>query len=280
MVAIISQSEFEDSLLTGRQWVAIDNSVYDITTWYSSHPGGKLVLLHSRGRDVSEAFGAYHPRWVSQRLPAFKIGQLADIAPRPCISVASPMQAQSKSPVTASKQQTDDLHNPSKATQQCSAAHSTGLRAVQHALEAQGLFHTSLRFYSQLALWCVACLAVAVCLIVQQHIVPGALLLGLFWQQVCHSMLKTMTAVWHVPNTCVPPPQSHHTNKSRLHAEGHDSCHMSLCCLRAVLVHHQCHVTYSQHSSRRSGAVCQSCGMPVTVSSCMSLSCSFHMVDQ
>ena len=201
MVAIISHADFQDSLSCGKHWIAIDSNVYDITGWYNFHPGGKIVLFHSRGRDVSEAFHAYHPWSVCQRLPAFKIGQLAGTSPQPCISAASPIQAQSNSDARASETLSNDLHSHSKRTQQSPAAHDIALKAVQHALEAQGLFHTSLCFYSQLALGCTACLAFAVWLIVQQHIVPGALLLGLFWQQVCHSMLVD-----------------------------HDSCHISLCC--------------------------------------------------
>ncbi len=91
----ISQSQLTDSLTNGRHWIAIEGSIYDVSSWCESHPGGKLVLLHSRGRDVSEAFNAYHPLWVKQRLAAFKVGQLESDQPDSCVAVTGEQQTPS-----------------------------------------------------------------------------------------------------------------------------------------------------------------------------------------
>ena len=185
MHTIISAAQFSASSNAGKHWIAIDGSVYDVSSWCHSHPGGRLVLLHSAARDVSEAFQAYHPDWVRNRLPALKIGQLAAPSAPPCTSTASQATAcLSKGALTPNSQAVHHPQDHGKSTQQLTASNGARLKQVQHALEAQGLFGTSLGFYSKLGLCCSGCLALAVWCVVHQYITPGALLLGLFWQQV------------------------------------------------------------------------------------------------
>ena len=185
MPTLISAADFSASLQSGQHWIAIDGSVYDVSSWCNAHPGGQLVLLHSAARDVSEAFHAYHPDWVSNRLPAFKIGRLQVTVPPPCKSAAGPpAPGICEDLLTSNNQMVHDCEVENESTQQFTAANGVRLKQVQHALEAQGLFGTSLVFYCKLGLCCLACLALSVWCVVHQHIALGALLLGLFWQQV------------------------------------------------------------------------------------------------
>lgn len=201
----ISPIQLRDSQQAGKLWIAIDGNVYDVSYWCKSHPGGKLVLLHSAGRDVSEAFHAYHPQWVRNRLLSYQIGQLA--CPTRHHNNHQTMQQQSASPCQAAphQQQEDPVsmsHRPlpseslhpqkqHQASPQLSQpplqnvlCSKQRLKAVQQTLEANGLFQTSAAFYMKLAASCGICLVSAVWCVLHQHIVVGALLLGLFWQQV------------------------------------------------------------------------------------------------
>ncbi|DBA88504.1 TPA: hypothetical protein ACH3X2_004984 [Trebouxia sp. C0005] len=203
---MISQEQLSNSLASGKHWIAIDGSVYDISCWCQAHPGGKLVLLHSAGRDVSEAFEAYHPHWVRQQLAAFKVGQLdseplhsypatADQHPSRLPQCASPASQDNEPfhdvPSASSSPNAHDrkagvqmIDREAQQSRQPKLTAADRLKSVQNALLAQGLFHTSTAFYIRLAACCAACLAWSIWCILQQHVVPGALLLGLFWQQV------------------------------------------------------------------------------------------------
>ena len=216
---MISQEQLSNSLASGKHWIAIDGSVYDVTCWCQAHPGGKLVLLHSAGRDASEAFEAYHPRWVRQRLAAFKVGQLdsepshsypatADQHSSQLTQCASPasqndepfpaVQSTSSSPnAQHNKADVEMVTSQAQESRQQQLTAADRLKRVQSALEAQGLFHISTVFYVKLAACCAACLALCIWCIMQQHVVPGALLLGLFWQQVCSSASFCFLASWY-----------------------------------------------------------------------------------
>lgn len=238
---VISPAQFHNSLADGKHWIVIDGTVYDVSRWFKSHPGGKLVLLHSVGRDVSEAFEAYHPSWVRQRLTAFKVGRLDSWPPhppamplgqqRPPTSQEAPATIQdagtSDVPQTLSSSQvnqgcTADLKlpygQPQQLTQQLTSA--ARLKSVQSALEADGLFQTSAGFYIKLAACCAACLALSVWCVVQQHILCGAMLLGLFWQQVCPRNLPL-----HCIRDCV-----HCRHGAQCQQSFHDlQCYVLLC---------------------------------------------------
>ncbi|KAF9888189.1 hypothetical protein FE257_009184 [Aspergillus nanangensis] len=52
-------------------WVAIHGSVYDVTEFLESHPGGPHVILGRAGKDATEAFDSVHDReLLGQTLPA------------------------------------------------------------------------------------------------------------------------------------------------------------------------------------------------------------------
>ena len=56
-------------------WTIIDNKVYDLTKWYSIHPGGDLII-QGAGRDCSGLFFSSHPIKVENLLPKYFIGNL------------------------------------------------------------------------------------------------------------------------------------------------------------------------------------------------------------
>ena len=224
-MAEISLGQFETSQNAGKLWTAIDGKVYDVSSWCKLHPGGKLVLLHSAGRDASEAFHAYHPKWVQKLLPSYQIGQLSSLphhpgsnfttetttgiianattdtpTQQPCTipsvsqhMLPSAQQASTLSPpkttsaccnLPCSTADFSQSTSPSQRQQHAERSMQSRLKAVQLALELDGLFQTSVLFYVKLAVWCCTCLAAAIWCVMHQYIVTGALLLGLFWQQV------------------------------------------------------------------------------------------------
>ena len=48
-------------------WIIVDNVVYDVTKFLSSHPGGRGVLLALGGRDVTSEFYDFHARDVLEK---------------------------------------------------------------------------------------------------------------------------------------------------------------------------------------------------------------------
>jgi cytochrome b involved in lipid metabolism len=60
-------------------WSIIDEKVYDLTKWISTHPGGESYILFICGKDGTNSFKAQHsgrPNPVA-RLADFLIGDLA-----------------------------------------------------------------------------------------------------------------------------------------------------------------------------------------------------------
>ena len=60
-------------------WVVVGDGVYDASAWVSKHPGGATVLEQYAGRDITDAFMAYHggqPR-AEARLKSMRVGMVA-----------------------------------------------------------------------------------------------------------------------------------------------------------------------------------------------------------
>lgn len=57
---VISREDFNKRVAGGEQLVLLDDLILDIRSFKSSHPGGKFVLQHNIGRDISKFFyGGY-----------------------------------------------------------------------------------------------------------------------------------------------------------------------------------------------------------------------------
>ncbi len=60
-------------------WSAINDSVYDLTSWIPNHPGGESAILRLCGKDGSSDYNGQHGKStrVARILGGFKIGALA-----------------------------------------------------------------------------------------------------------------------------------------------------------------------------------------------------------
>ena len=59
-------------------WTAVDESVYDLTSWINRHPGGREAILGLCGKDGSSAFNTKHGEQEKpvNQIASFKIGIL------------------------------------------------------------------------------------------------------------------------------------------------------------------------------------------------------------
>jgi len=60
-------------------WAVIDDSVYDLTKWIKSHPGGSGAIVNLCGTDASAAFSAKHGNQSrpAAQLSSYRLGPLA-----------------------------------------------------------------------------------------------------------------------------------------------------------------------------------------------------------
>ena len=55
--------------------------MYDISHWVRRHPGGSIPLLQYAGRDMTDAFRAYHgpDGKASKTLASYYVGELVEV---------------------------------------------------------------------------------------------------------------------------------------------------------------------------------------------------------
>ncbi len=75
----ITFSQIAQHNLRSSCWVAINGSVYDLTSWIPNHPGGEEVILNLCGRDGSIDYNGQHgdASKSASVLLGFKIGIIA-----------------------------------------------------------------------------------------------------------------------------------------------------------------------------------------------------------
>ena len=84
-VRIITNAELQAHAEPNNCWISISGKVYDVTGWLDKHPGGQMPLINQGGRDATDAFAAFHPEVVRDRLQPFCIGQL-EAQPRDAVA--------------------------------------------------------------------------------------------------------------------------------------------------------------------------------------------------
>ena len=133
-------------------WIIVDERVYDVTLW-GNHPGGDIVLRNMAGKDCTEVFENYHQQASMPRtmLRLFHIGNVSD---RPAY------------------------------------VHVKHFRALRQELQKRGMFKVNTSYYIKLYLWLASIFLCSLYLSLatgehslSRHML-GAVLLGLFWQQI------------------------------------------------------------------------------------------------
>lgn len=144
-------------------WVSVDGAVYDITHWIARHPGGSIPLRQYAGRDMTDAFRAYHgpDGKAAKTLKSYYVGDLIE-------------EFDGEDAETSSQGSVD------------AETHVDAFRELVKTLESD--FHTDYFHYFKLfvglstlfgsAVWCVVGEGNGV----YTHLL-GAVLLGFFWQQ-------------------------------------------------------------------------------------------------
>ncbi|MBT8345035.1 MAG: alpha-hydroxy-acid oxidizing protein [Desulfofustis sp.] len=64
----ISMQEVERHNTPDDCWVVINDKVYDLSTFQSTHPGGSEIITDNAGKDVSNLFNEVHPKDIVERL--------------------------------------------------------------------------------------------------------------------------------------------------------------------------------------------------------------------
>ena len=65
---LISMSEVARHNTRNDLWVVIKGKVYNLTSFYKQHPGGKSIILQYAGKDCTPQFEPFHPSNIIQRM--------------------------------------------------------------------------------------------------------------------------------------------------------------------------------------------------------------------
>ena len=128
-------------------WIVVDGHCYDVTAYVDVHPGGWLPIVNLAGKDVTDAFANYHPARVYRMLlPQFYIGEVADY-------------------------EVSDFVKEH--------------RALRQQLLERNLFETSPWYYYKLVVFLAFLFSASmyITFALEQRVL-GAVVLGLFWQQL------------------------------------------------------------------------------------------------
>lgn len=78
MAPLILASEVAKHNTPDNVWTVVDGTIYDLTAFLPSYPGGQDIILKYAGRDATTAYNAVHsPSLIKSTLPLSKhIGTL------------------------------------------------------------------------------------------------------------------------------------------------------------------------------------------------------------
>jgi cytochrome b involved in lipid metabolism len=76
-VTAYTQSELSKHNQSNDLWVAIQGSVYDLTSYAPTHPNGPQSILAVAGTDATGSFSQYHQPAMLEQAAPYKIGILS-----------------------------------------------------------------------------------------------------------------------------------------------------------------------------------------------------------
>jgi len=78
ITAVFTEEEVAKHCTKDDCWMIIKGGVYDITTYFSEHPGGQRALLKFAGKDGTENVQFHSPKMMSILDSYFYVGKLAN----------------------------------------------------------------------------------------------------------------------------------------------------------------------------------------------------------
>jgi cytochrome b involved in lipid metabolism len=74
----INKIELEENKADTSLWTVVNGKVYDLTTFFETHPGGPEIIQKHAGKDATQAFNdANHPASAKKEMEKFCIGEFA-----------------------------------------------------------------------------------------------------------------------------------------------------------------------------------------------------------
>lgn len=145
---MITLKQFQTQSSKNNLLIGIYDRVYDVTEFQKTHPGGSRVFNAVAGTDATQAFVNFHPKSVFKLLKKYDKGKISDYTV-------------SKDPFVKE------------------------LIELRRELVNRGLFQTNYWFYVVEALWLFSLLFSSLYFTLATNWLKlGAVLMGLFWQQV------------------------------------------------------------------------------------------------
>lgn len=73
---VLNRNEVAKHSSQGNCYLIINNKVYNISSYFGSHPGGDSIMLGNCGKEASEVFSAIHSNFAWDLLSKYFIGNL------------------------------------------------------------------------------------------------------------------------------------------------------------------------------------------------------------
>ncbi|GBG29703.1 Delta8-fatty-acid desaturase [Hondaea fermentalgiana] len=147
---VFSWDEVKQHCARDDLWVVIENKVFNVTPYVERHPGGWRPMVHTTGKDGTDAFTEFHPASIIERwLPQYYIGDIEETPVPPLVR---------------------------------------DFRAIRQGLLARGFFENTSDYYMAKYIWFGSLFAPALygvlfCSSFSAHMV-SAVFMAMFWQQM------------------------------------------------------------------------------------------------
>ena len=214
-----AELEAEAKAPGGRTLLAVDGKVLDLTRFKVHHPGGAVVLENVAGRDVTDAFVAFHPPQTIKQINSFVVGELVDLEARGARG-ARAGERFFRAAVPPARPLAPSRAPRSRPRPRLLRAQVTPVlrdfRALRERLWADGLFDSRPYWHLALYIRIVMMWAAGVACVVAGRDrgsvglqLFGGALIGFFWQQFalfahdgCHNSLTHVRATDYMVMVC------------------------------------------------------------------------------